>query len=94
MQKEFELSIDGQVAHFTARTGVDHDVGIFESGASTPCVVLNENDGLERALGALVDKEELLSLAVVHTISHGLIERARQTGEQIHETLAFVPNPR
>ncbi len=94
MQKDFELSIDGQAAHFTARTGVDHDVGIFESGAATPCIVLNEHNGLERTLNGLIDKEELLALAIVQTISHGLIERARASGEQVHETLVFVPNPR
>lgn len=94
MQKEFEVSIDGQPAHFTARTGTDHDVGIFESGAATPCIVLNEHNGLERTLASLVDKEELLSLAILQTINDGLIERAREAGEQIHETLVFVPNPR
>lgn len=94
MQREFELNIDGQPAHFTARTGVDHDVGIFESGAATPCIVLDEHNGLERTLGSLVDKEELLSIAIQQTVRNGLIERARETGEQIRESLVFVPNPR
>jgi hypothetical protein len=48
---------------------------------------------LERALNALVDKEELLDLAILQTVRHGLIERAKQTGEQVHESLVFVPNP-
>jgi hypothetical protein len=93
MQKNFELTIDGQVMNFTARPGIAHDVGIFEEGASGPCVVLAESNGLERALNALVDKEELLSIAILQTINHGLIERSRKTGEQVHESLVFVPNP-
>ena len=93
MQKDFELNIDGQPVNFTARTGVAHDVGIYETGASKPCVILSENNGLERVLNSVVDKEELLSLAILQTIKYELIERARQTGEPVHETLVFVKNP-
>ena len=93
MQKDFELNIDGQPVNFTARTGVANDVGIFETGAAEPCVVLTENNGLERMLNAVVDKEELLAIAIVQTIKYQLIERARQTGEPVHESLVFVKNP-
>ena len=93
MQKDFELIIDGQAAHFTARTGTAHDVGIYEYGASVPCVVLAESNALERRLNALVDKDELLSIAILQTIKRGLIEQARHSGEIVRESLVFVPNP-
>ncbi|MET0964089.1 MAG: hypothetical protein ABWY05_14925 [Noviherbaspirillum sp.] len=93
MQKEFEVSIDGMPVSFTARTGVANDVGIYESGASAPCVVLTENNGLERILNAVVDKEELLDIAILQTINQELIQRARQTGEPVHESLIFVKHP-
>jgi hypothetical protein len=93
MQKNFALDIDGQTVHFTARSGIAHDVGIYQDGAAKPCVVLSEGNALERSLNALVDKEELLDLAILQTVRQGLIERAKQTGEQVHESLVFVPNP-
>jgi hypothetical protein len=93
MQKDFELNIDGQISRFTARTGTAHDVGIYENGAAAPCVVLTESNALERAFGRLVDKDELLDLAISQTIRHGLIERARETGGMVREALTFVPNP-
>jgi hypothetical protein len=93
MQKNFEIDVDGRAVNFTARSGIARDVGIYEDGAAKPCVVLSESNVLERALNALVDKEELLDLAILQTVRHGLIERAKQTGEQVHESLVFVPNP-
>ena len=93
MQRDFEHEIDGQLVTFTARTGTARDVGIFESGASAPCVVLTSDHAFERSLGAIVDKEELLSLAIIQTIKHGLIERARQSRQTVHESLVFVANP-
>ena len=93
MQRNFEQEINGQLIQFTARTGTAHDVAIFESGAVSPCVVLTSDHGLERALGALVDKDELLSIAITQTLNHGLIARARQSRQTIHESLVFVPNP-
>ena len=92
MQKDFELDIDGRTVKFTARSGKAHDVGIYEEGASIPCVVLSENNSLERALDAMVDREELLGIAISQAIRQRLIERSRETGEQVHESLAFVPN--
>lgn len=92
MQKKFEITVDGRVVNFTARSGMARDVGIYEDGAAEPCVVLSESNALERALNALVDKDELLDFAILQTVRHGLIERAKQTGEQIHESLVFVPN--
>lgn len=93
MRKDFELNINGRTSLFSARTGIAHDVGIYEEGASVPCVVLTESNGLERALNSLVDKEELLSIAIVQATQQGLIERAIRTGEPVHESLTFVPNP-
>jgi hypothetical protein len=93
MQTNFELDIDGQAVSFTARSGRAHDVGVYEDGAANPCVVLSQNNALERTLDALVDREELLAIAVSQTIRHRLIERFKQTGEQVHESIAFVPNP-
>lgn len=93
MQKNFEMHINGQIAGFTARTGTANDVGIFENGASTPCVVLSESNGLERMLNPMVDKDELLSIAITQAINDGLIERARRTNQTVHESLRFVPNP-
>jgi hypothetical protein len=92
MRKDFEFDIDGKMFRFSARTGTAHDVGIYEEGATVPCVVLTESNGLERALDSLVDKEELLSLAIVQATQHGLIERARQTGAPVQESLMFVRN--
>jgi hypothetical protein len=57
MQKEFEVSIDGQPAHFTARTGTDHDVGIFESCAVKPLIVYIVYNGVDLTLWLLVDME-------------------------------------
>lgn len=93
MRKDFEFNINGNDCRFSARTGTAHDVGIYEEGASVPCVVLTESNGLERALDRLVDKEELLSIAIVQATQHGLIERAMQTGTPVQESLAFVRNP-
>jgi len=93
MRKDFEFNINGRTSRFSARTGTAHDVGIYEEGASAPCVVLTESNGLERALDSLVDKEELLSIAIVQATQHGLIERAMQTGTPVQESLAFVRNP-
>lgn len=93
MRKDFEFNLNGRPSRFSARTGTAHDVGIYEEGASVPCVVLSESNGLERALDRLVDKEELLSIAIVQATRHGLIERAMQTGTPVHESLAFVGNP-
>jgi hypothetical protein len=92
MQKEFELHINGQPMRYTARTGMAHDVGIFEPGAATPCVVLTESNALDLALGRLVDKEELLDIAISQAARHGLIQRSRETGKPVHEALVFVPN--
>lgn len=93
MRKDFEFNINGRASRFSARTGTAHDVGIYAEGASVPCVVLTESNGLERALDRIVDKEELLSIAIVQATQHGLIERAIQAGTPIHESLAFVRNP-
>ena len=93
MRKDFEFNIDGKTCRFSARTGTANDVGIYQEGASAPCVVLTESNGLERALDSLIDKEELLSIAVVQATQHGLIERALQTGAPVHESLVFVRNP-
>jgi hypothetical protein len=93
MRKDFEFTIDGRTSRFSARTGTAHDVGIYEEGASVPCVVLTESNGLERALDRVVDKEELLSIAMVQATQQGLIERATRTGAPVHESLAFVRNP-
>jgi hypothetical protein len=93
MRKDFEFNINGRTFPFSARTGTAHDVGIYEEGASVPCVVLTESNGLERALDSLVDKEELLSIAIIQATRHGLIERAMHTGTAVHESLAFVGNP-
>lgn len=93
MRKDFEFNIDGRTFRFSARTGTAHDVGIYEEGASVPCVVLTESNGLDRVLDRLVDKEELLSIAIVQATQQGLIERALQTGAPVHESLVFVPNP-
>lgn len=93
MHKNFELDIDGRAMNFIARSGISHDVGIYEDGAAKPCVVLSEDNALERALNALVDKEELLDIAISQTIRHRLIERSRQTGEQVHESIIFLPKP-
>jgi hypothetical protein len=35
----------------------------------------------------------LINLAILQTINHRLIERARETGDPVHEALAFIPNP-
>jgi len=93
MQKDFEANINGQIARFTAQAVPGHHVRIYEAGASLPCVVLSEGGGLDRALGRLVDQDELISLAISQAVNQGLIERARETGEQVHEALVFVPNP-
>lgn len=93
MRKDFELNIDGRASRFSARTGTARDVGIYEEGASLPCVVLTESNGLERALDSMVDKEELLSLAIVQATQQGLIKRAMQTGVPVRESLVFVRNP-
>jgi hypothetical protein len=93
MRKDFECVVDGRTASFSARTGSAHDVGIYAEGASTPCVVLTESNGLERALDNLMDKDELLSIAIAQATQHGLIGRAMRTGAQVHESLVFVPNP-
>jgi hypothetical protein len=93
MRKDFEFNINGRTSRFSARTGTAHDVGIYEEGASAPCVVLTESNGLERALDRVVDKEELLSIAMVQATQQGLIERAMRTGAPVHESLAFVRNP-
>ncbi len=93
MRKDFEVNIDGEISRFSARTGTAHDVGIYEDGASVPCVVLTESNGLERMLDSLVDKEELLSIAIVQATQQGLIRRAMQTGAPVHESLVFVRNP-
>jgi hypothetical protein len=92
MQKNFDLSIDGRISHFTARLGTADDVGIYELDAAAPCVVLTRSNGLDRALGALVDGEELIDLAISQTANHGLIARAREKGEPVHEALLFVRN--
>lgn len=91
MQKEFEMNIDGKVSRFVARTGVDDDVGIFEIGAQTPSVVLTESNGFERLMGALVDKAELLDLAIAQTGANHLIERARRDGVCVSEAFRFAP---
>lgn len=93
MRKDFEFNMNGTACRFSARTGTSHDVGIYEEGASAPCVVLTESNGLERALDRLVDKEELLAIAINQATQHGLIERAMQTGTPVQESLAFVRNP-
>lgn len=93
MRKDFEFIVDGRPVRFSARTGTAHDVGIYEESAPLPCVVLSESNGLEQALDRLIDKEELLSIAIVQATRHGLIERALRSGEQVHESLAFVSNP-
>jgi len=93
MRKDFEFNINGNTSRFSARTGTAHDVGIYAEGASVPCVVLTESNGLERALDRVVDKEELLSIAIVQATQQGLIERAMITGEPVHESLVFVRNP-
>ncbi len=93
MEKIFGVQIDGRTVNFTARSGIAHDVGIFENGAAKPCVVLSESNALERVLNALVDKEELLDIAILQAVRQGLIERSIRTGTQMHESLAFVPNP-
>jgi hypothetical protein len=93
MQKDFELNLNGQTTRFSARTGTAHDVGIFETGATTPCVVLTESNALERMFGRLVDNEELIDIAISQATRQGLIERAREGGNPVHEALAFVPNP-
>ena len=92
MHKDFEVTIDGKTAHFHARAGAAHDIGIYAHGGATPCVVLTESNVLERALHAFVDTDELINLAILQTINHGLIERARETGKPVHEALVFVPN--
>ena len=84
--------IDGQMVHFQARAGAAHDIGIYACNGTTPCVVLTESNVLERALHAFVDTDELINLAILQTINHGLIERARETGKPVHEALVFVPN--
>lgn len=91
MQKEFEIEIDGLVSRFVARTGVDDDVGIFEIGAQTPSVVLRESNGFELLMGALVDKAELLDLAIAQTGAHHLIERSRSEGVCVSEAFSFAP---
>ena len=93
MQKSFEMQINGQMVSFVARTGTAHDVGIFENGAAVPCVVLTSDHGLERAFSGMVDRDELLSIAILQTVNQGLIERSRQTKQTVHESLIFVPNP-
>jgi hypothetical protein len=92
MQKNFELNIDGRISQFTARLGTANDVGIYELDASTPCVVLTRSNGLDRALASLVDGGEMIDLAISQTANHGLIARARERGEPVHEALLFVPN--
>lgn len=93
MRKDFEFSIDGRTFRFSARTGTAHDVGIYEEGATIPCVVLTESNGLERVLDGFVDKEELLSIAIVQATQQGLIRQAMQTGTPVHESLVFIRNP-
>ena len=92
MHKDFEMMINGKLAHFQARAGAAHAIGIYAHGVATPCVVLTESNILERALHAFVDTDELINLAILQTINHELIERARETGEPVHEALVFVPN--
>lgn len=92
MQKDFEVTIDGQTAHFQARAVAAHHIEIYANGSAAPCVILTESNLLERALHSFVDTGELISLAIVQTINHRLIERARETGKPVHEALAFVPN--
>jgi hypothetical protein len=93
MRKDFEFDINGRTSRFSARTGTAHDVGIYEEGATLPCVVLTESNGLERALDGVVDKEELLALAIAQATQQGLIIRAMETGAPVHESLVFVRNP-
>jgi hypothetical protein len=85
--------IDGQAAHFHARATAAHHIEIYANCSAAPCVILTESNLLERALDAFVDTGELINLAILQTINHRLIERARETGDPVHEALAFIPNP-
>ena len=92
MNKSFEVNINGVSRYFSAHTNTDDAVSLYEKGSETPCVVLTRTNMLDRALGSLVNKDELIDLAISQATQHSLIHRAIEEGKPVHETLTFVPN--
>jgi len=92
MSKVFEVILNGVSANYVARANAAGEVSIYKQGAETPCVVLTRSNVLDRALGSMVNSDELIDIAVSQAINNSLIFRAKDEGRVVHEALVFIPN--
>ena len=92
MSKVFEVVLNGVSANYVARANAGGEVSIYEQGSDKLCVVLTRSNVLDRALGSMVNNEELIDIAISQAVNNSLIFRAKDEGRVVHEALVFVPN--